>query len=287
VAIGLLLDDIFTLLIFMLTFNSVIAATFLIGMVWRRATRRAAWVSIVVTTLFTLLLPVLLPMIPSLRTNDYLAMRTQGYVVERAYSAKEFDVEARAAEIALWDTLYRQGKSEEPRPATLEIGERFMKSNYIRPESIFWQNGLSLNANGVPTGSGLLKVELVVLSLLGLDLQANRHAVNETMTAVLRLIIPFGLLLGLSLITRPEPKQRLDFFYARLRTPAYSDHVEDRLSVERVRQNPALQDHLRLMPGTNWEFRKWTRTDWVGHGYVMLASLGIVALLYLIVNLGS
>jgi solute:Na+ symporter, SSS family len=83
VAIGLFLDDVFTLFIFMLTFNSVIAATFWLGMVWRRATRSAAWASIGVTTLFTLALPFVLPLVPSVRTSEYLALRTQGYVVER------------------------------------------------------------------------------------------------------------------------------------------------------------------------------------------------------------
>ena len=47
------------------------------------------------------------------------------------------------------------------------------------------------------------------------------------MTAVLRMIIPFGILIVASFLTRQEDRKRLDFFYARLRTPVHADHALD------------------------------------------------------------
>ncbi|MDQ8192959.1 sodium:solute symporter family protein [Coraliomargarita sp. SDUM461004] len=284
--IALLLDDVFTLFIFMLTFNSVIAACFWMGMVWRRASRVAAWVSICVTTVFTLLLPVFLPMIPSVRSSEYLAMETNGYEVERTYTAKEFDVQNREEEILLWETLQARGEVNGSAPESLELGQKFEKSDYVEPRSIFWQGGLTTDGNGISSGRGMLKVELVVLSWLGVDLTANSFAFNETLTAIFRLLVPFGLLILVSIFTRSEPKESLDFFYARLRTPASGDPVEDARLVEAVRLEPSLQDDKRLFPGTNWEFRKWTRSDWVGQGYVILGAAGVLLSLYLIVNLG-
>ncbi|MDQ8192902.1 sodium:solute symporter family protein [Coraliomargarita sp. SDUM461004] len=286
-AIALVLDDVFTLFIFMLTFNSVIAACFWMGMIWRRASRVAAWVSIGVTTVFTLLLPVLLPLSPSIRNSDYLAMQTHGYDVERTYTAKEFDVQARNEEIAVWDALQLRGEATGRRPQFLELGEKFVKSDFIAPRSIFWQGGLSRNEDGHVSGSGMLKVELVLLDWLGVDLQSNSFGLNETFTAILRLIVPFGLLIGISLFTRPESKEKLDFFYARLRTPARGDHDEDARIVEQVRANPSIRDEDRLFPGTDWEFRKWTKADYIGQGYVMIGAGGVIFSLYLLVTLGS
>ncbi|MFT5623107.1 MAG: SSS family solute:Na+ symporter [Bacteroidia bacterium] len=287
VAIALVLDDVFTLLIFLMTFNSVIAATFWVGMLWRRASRTAAWVSIGVTTLFTLLLPVLIPLVPGVKSGEYLSKQTEGYVVERSYRAKVFDVADRAEAVAIWDDLNLQGKAEDERPQTLVVWQEFIKSDYIQPRSIFWQKGLSKDESGDLVGGGMLKVDLVLLDLLGADLESNKYALNETFTALFRLIIPFGLLIVVSFFTVSEDASRLNFFYARLRTPAYSDHDEDAREMERVRLDPSIRDNLRLFPGTNWEFRKWTPADWKGQAMVLLGASGVVFLLYMLVTLGS
>jgi len=287
VAIALVLDDVFTLFLFMITFNSVIAAVFWLGMVWRRASRSAAWVSIIVTTLFTLLLPLLVPLWPGVRSSEFLAKETAGYAVERIYSAKEFDVRERAEEIAVWDALSTAGKVEGTRPNSLALGENFTKSDFIQPRSIYWQQGFAEDEDGLRSGSGMLKVELVVLDWLGFELETNKYALNETITAIFRLVIPFGLLIVISCFTREEDAVRLNMFYARLRTPAVADHELDALEVERVRQDPSLCDDLRLFPGTNWEFRKWTPSDWKGQGIVFLAGGGVVFLLYLLLMTGS
>ncbi|MEA2068945.1 MAG: sodium:solute symporter family protein, partial [Verrucomicrobiota bacterium] len=233
VGIAFALDDVFTLLIFLLTFNSVIAATFWMGMLWRRTTRAAAWVSIIITFLFTLGLPVLVPLVaPQVRSNPNLLKQTAGYAVERTYTAKALDVEHRNRDIALWVGLNRVGKAEDERPVELAVGEKFSKQDYIKPQPIFWQNGISRDGDGVATGQGLLKVELVALDRLGFDLSKNKYAFNETLTFLLRILVPFGILILVSFFTPMEDRKRLDFFYARLRTPARGDHDEDAREVE-------------------------------------------------------
>ena len=282
VAIALVLDDVFALFIFMISFNSMIAASFFLGMIWRRTTRPAAWASIIVTSLFTLVLPFLVPAIPGVRSSEYLAQQTRGYTVEQSFTAKQADVERRAEEIAHWHRLDAAGKAEHLCPAPLAVGETFTKHDYIEPKSIFWQKGLN---QGV--GGGLLKVELVALDLMGFDLTKNKYAFNESMTALLRVIVPFSVLVIVSLLTRREEKTRLDFFYARLRTPARAGHDTDAAEVEKTRQNPARCDALKLFPGSDWEFRKWTRNDWRGQGMVLLSTAGVILLLWLLVNLGK
>lgn len=285
--IALALDDIFTLFILMLSFNAMLGAAFWMGMIWRRATRPAAWMSILVTFVLTLALPFLLPMIPGVRNHEGFAKQTRGFTVENQYNANAADVEKRAEEIALWETLSARGEAEGLRPEPLTLGERFTKHDYIRPQSIFWQNGLSRDGEGRPVGAGMLKVELVLLDLLGIDLSANKHALNESLTAILRVLVPFAILIGISLVTRREDKERLDFFFARLRTKVNADHDVDAVEVEKTRLDPARMDHLRLFPGSDWEFRKWTRRDWFGQCVVVAAAAGVLLLLWAMVALGK
>lgn len=287
VGIALALDDIYTLFFFMLGFNSIVAATFWVGMTWRRATRMAGWVSIGITFLFTLFLPLFIPLLPGVRTDPDLARQTAGYGVERVYIAKALDVTAREAEIAVWDDLAERGEDVGERPQTLRIGEEFTRYDYIEPKSIFWQTGLHRGADGSTEGGGLLKVELVALEWLGFDLSRNKQSLNETLAAIFRIVIPFGVIFLVSLVTPREDRRRLDFFFARLRTPAVADPVLDAMAVEAVRQNPGLHDDLKLFPRSDWEFRKWTANDWKGQGYVLLGASGVILLLYLLVTVGK
>jgi SSS family solute:Na+ symporter len=287
VGIAIALDDVFALFLFMLTFNSMIAASFWLGMLWRRSTRSAAWTSIVITSLFTLVLPVILPLVPGIRKNQYLAKQTKGYTVANTYIAKFVDVRQRQEEIAKWKALNARGQAEGDCPEEIISGQEFTKYDFIKPQSIFWQKGLTRNNSGELVGGGMLKVELVALDWLGFDLSRNKHALNESMTAILRVAVPFGILVLVSLVTRPEDKKRLDFFYGKLRTPVNADHRLDDIEVCKTFEDPARFDRFKLFPNSNWEFRGWTKKDWKGQVCVVIGSLGVLFLMYLLVTLGK
>lgn len=287
VTIALALDDVFTLFIFMLGFNAMLAAAFWLGMLWRRANRLAAWLSIATTFIATLALPILVPFIPGIRDNAYLQKQTQAYTVENTYNAKLADVQNRYHEIATWDELNKTGQASGSRPKSIQAGESFIKSGYISAQSIFWQKGISKDQDGNTTGRGMIKVELVALDLLGFNLEKNKHALNESFTAIFRIIFPFSILIVVSLLTRPEPSSRLDFFYGRLRTPVSADPAIDAEEVGLTETNPNRFDHQRLFPNTDWEFRKWNRKDWIGQTYVVIAAIGLAAFLWLIVSTGK
>ena len=76
-------------------------------------------------------------------------------------------------------------------------------------------------------------------------------------------------------------------FYARMRTPVTADHDLNAAKVAKTREDPSRCDHLKLFPGSKWEFRKWTRNDWRSQGMMLVATTGLVVLLWLLVNLGK
>jgi SSS family solute:Na+ symporter len=267
-------------------FNCILVAAFWLGMIWRRANRAGAWTSMVVMFIATVALPFGLPTIPGIRTSEYLLKTTNSIPVSRTYIAREMDVQEREHALAIWDHLNEQGKAEGIRPVILKTGDKFVKKVLLPKKSVFWSEGLEL-INGRLTGTGNLKVELIALDKLGWDLSKNSYSLNETLTFLFRIIIPFIVLMLVSLLTKSEEKDRLDHFYGKMLTPVVGSHADDAREMALTDSNPNRFDHLKLFPRSNWEFRKWNRDDWLGIGGSCLAAISVVLLLLLIISLGS
>jgi SSS family solute:Na+ symporter len=172
------------------------------------------------------------------------------------------------------------------RPEILNAGEKFQKEVLLPKKSIFWSEGFEFR-DGKAIGRGNLKVELIALDCLGWDLSKNTYSLNETLTFLFRIFIPFIVLMLVSLFTKAEDKERLDQFFGKMLTPVVGTHADDDREMELTRANPNRFAHLKLFPGSNWEFRRWNREDWLGVGGACLAAASVVILLIVIVGLGS
>jgi SSS family solute:Na+ symporter len=268
-------------------FNSILAAAFWMGMLWRRANRAGAWASMVFMFVATVILPFGMPFLPGMRTSEYLSKTTQPDPVARSYTAREMDVQQRDRAIASWDKLNELGKSEGARPSDIKTGEKFEKIVLLPRKSIFWSEGIDYS-DGKAVGNGYLKAELIVLDRMGWDLSKNSYSLNETLTFLFRIIPPFLILMVVSCFTKPHAKELLDQFYGKLRTPVLgiSNSADDH-EMELTRANPNRFNHLKMFPGSNWEFRAWNREDWSGVLGSCLAIVSVVALLVFVVSLGS
>lgn len=268
-------------------FNSILAAAFWLGMLWRRSNRAGAWASMVVMFIATVVLPFGMPLIPGMRTSEYLNRTTQAVPVSRIYTAREMDVKQRTEAIVTWDKLNEIGKAEGERPSELKTGEKFEKKVLLPKKSIFWSEGIKYS-EAQAAGKGYLKVELIALDKLGWDLSTNSYSLNETLTFLFRIFFPFLILMLVAFFTKPLEKKSLDLFYGKLLTPVVGDcSLEDDKEMELTRANPTRFNHLKIFPESNWEFRKWNREDWTGVIGSCLAVLSVVGLLMLIVSLGS
>lgn len=267
-------------------FNSILAAAFWMGMLWRRSNRAGAWASMVFMFVATVILPFGLPLLPGLRSSEYLSKTTQAVPVARTYTAREMDVRQRDRAITSWDKLHEIGRSEGARPFVIKTGDKFEKVVLLPSKSIFWSEGI--NYNGKAHGNGYLKVELIVLDRMGWDLSKNSYSLNETVTFLFRIIPPFLILMLVAFLTKPQAQEPLDQFYGKLRTPVLGiSNLEDDRAMELTRADPNRFNHLKMFPGSNWEFRVWNREDWVGVLGSCLAAVSVVALLVFVVSLGS
>ena len=279
-------NSVFELFKMTMMFNSILAAGFWLGMLWRRSNAAGVWTSMLIMFLATVVLPFGLPIISGVRTSEYICKTTQSVPVSRIYTAREMDVHNREEAIAKWERLYAVGKAEGPCPEVLKAGEKFEKKTLLPKKSIFWSEGLTIN-EGKVAGVGNLKVELIALDWFGWDLSKNSYSLNETLTFLFRIIFPFVILMLVAGFTKPEEKERLDQFYGKMLTPVVGTHEDDEQAMELTRANPHRFDYLKIFPKSNWEFRKWNREDWVGVIGSCLAAVSVVLLLVFLVSLGS
>ncbi len=268
-------------------FGIIFAAPFLLGVVWRKANKRAAWATVAASLMIFFALPFFLPIfLPTLKTNSYLLGTTGSYAIEREYTAHEIDVRERQEMIDRWETRHALGQAKSQRPAPLLEGQKFVKQ-YAQPEkSIFWTEGIRINRDDKLEGRGLLNLELLVCNGLGFDLSNNPYALNETIRIGIRVSVPFLLLILLSLITRPDDKTALDRFFVKMKTRVNPDRKKDEEEIQHSYNNPRRFDHHKLFPNSDWEFCQWDKVDTVGFLISLMVAFGIIGFFYWIVSIG-
>jgi len=266
----------------------IFAATVWVAMYWRRASKIAAWVTIIVSAVLFFLIPILLPVFhPSLRVNEkYLAV-TQTTEVTRRYEAKEFDVRQRNEEIDLWKKLEAQGLAERTCPAALELGEIIEKTTKPPSKSIYWTKGIRVERDGTRIGQGFFNLEFAFLSLLGFDLSKLANPMIETLRLPFRIVLPIFLMIIFSIFTRPVDNVVLDRFYVKMKTPVHPIPERDREEVKKSYENPHRFDNQKIFPKTQLEFARWTREDTVGFLLGILGTILVIALTLMIARIGA
>ncbi|MEE9612477.1 MAG: hypothetical protein V3W19_14585, partial [Desulfatiglandales bacterium] len=273
---------------FMWEVNVMVAASFWLGMKWRRANRIAAWCSIVSTALFFFLLPLLLPnVVSSLRSHPYLLKTTHPNPMVRTYTVHEMDMVARQAEIAEWKEMAAEGRAHQPRPIALKLGDTFERTFYPGKKFIFWTKGAILGPDGRYQGRGLLNLELVLLEKMGLDLAQNPNALNETLRILIRMFVPFCIFFTVALLTKPDDQKRIDFFFAKMKTQVRTDPQTDSQEVALSYAHPDRFNHKKLFPNSSWELDKWDKTDVVGFLISVGGVFSIIYFMKLLVSLGG
>ncbi|MFZ5516269.1 MAG: sodium:solute symporter family protein [Candidatus Zhuqueibacterota bacterium] len=280
-------DTVFNMLKLIWEFNIIMAAAFWMGIRWRRATRAGAWWSMTFALVFFILLQVIIPIFPGVRTNPYLAKTVESIQVERTYTARPVDAVQRRQAIAVWEQLNKIGKAKGERPEPLVPGQEFIKKYNTPKKSIFWSQGIKLAEDGQVTGSGMVSLELVIVDWLGFDLSKNPHALNETIRIILRTTLPFMILILVSYLTLPDDKKRLDRFFVKMKTPVHTDKAEDRKEMNMSYQDPYRFDHKKMFPRSNWEMEKLDRTDIRGILWFTAGGLLILAIVYFIATIGN
>ena len=278
-------ETILQLLKFIWEFNAILAAAFWCGMKWKRATRVGAWSSMIVTMLCFAALPMGLGLVPGVCQNDYLIKQTNPGPITRTYTARQFDVVRRQADIRAWDEAHAKGVAQGARPDSLEAEDQMIKTIQPPRKSVFWSKGVR-EIDGIVQGQGLLYVDLVVIDQI-VDLSKLPYAMVETIRTLMRLILPFSVIIAVSLLTRPDDAQRLARFYAKMRTPVLVDRKQDQKQLaESLADTTRYSDKL-LFPNSQFELFKWNRVDTIGFVLSVCVVFAIIGMLQFLLKVGA
>ncbi|HLP14832.1 MAG TPA: sodium:solute symporter family protein [Bacteroidota bacterium] len=267
-------SGIFEILKFVWEFFVIFAAAFWLGLKWRRANRQGAWASILITVCVFYLFPVVLSqLVPAIKTNTAMLLQTQPDPVTRTYVAREIDVEQREKEIEKWQKDHSSAAASSEAPQKIAVGERYSKTFVLPSKAIFWSQQPVLNANGVLEARGYFFPELLLLQTIGIHLETNPYALNETIRMQIRLFFPFLILIVVSLMTKSNQDTQTDKFFLKMRTRVRGGGPEaDARDVNEAYAHPEQTKAMLLFPDTSWEIYRWNKQDIVG----FLVSIGIV-----------
>jgi solute:Na+ symporter, SSS family len=292
----------------------VFAAPFWIGMYWRRATTGAAWGTIAFTCLVFFIIPWIAPrVLPSLTTSPRFTQATHLVTTTLYREARPADVRRRQMEIATWDTnvtaLELEGEPAEraaalsalgARPEPIGEGDRISQVRTSGGRAIYWSGGVKpvgqtqlrevsrssdenlevlVQAYDSPMrGEGNFNLDFLIYDLLGVDMTAKADSTLATMELPPKIIAPFLVMIGLSLVTRRNREETLDRYYAKMKTPVDQDPAVDAKLLAEAMANPKPLEARKLFPGSDLEFCRPNARDIFGF-------IGTFALCFLIIGL--
>ena len=115
---------------------------------------------------------------------------------------------------------------------------------------------------------------------LGLNVSRLTTSQLNTTVFLFDAIVPFLILIIVSLLTKPNNKKALDRFYARFHTPVDKNPDKDAAEVQKSYQFPERWNDQKLLPNTSIEILKPNRVDLIGFLISWIVVAGILGILY-------
>ena len=267
IGVALYINNLLELFKYIISIPAIFGASIWLGFMWRRLTKWAVVVQVVLCLLIYALIPNLFTTLNWAKTNGTFLKETQAKSVIISTSALNEDVENRRADY---------------------VGQTIQKQHVIQPVGIFFDSIARIDPadpDSAKVGLGRFHAELWVLSWFGIDFSGFTKAQLVATRFFFDALFPFVLLFFVSLVTKPVRKDHLDRFYAKLHTPVQKTPEEEEKELERSFQNPDRYKKDKLLPNSNWEIEKPTKMDALGFGGSWVLVGIIIFLLWLVTSI--
>ena len=266
--VALVAGDIVPLLITCITLNTVFGAAVLLLFFWRRLTVPAIIISVVIWVVVVGFSPWVLPKIGTFKQTQPLLAQTPERIV---MVVAPTDIEG--------DSSPAQAHEDTVRAVP----------HIVPPRSVYFDSVARVDPfdpDSPMEGIGRFNVEVYLTGLMGVPVERFTSAALTTTRWLFDGILPFILLILLSLLTKRGDAGLADMFYAKLKTPVQPTPEEDAAAVAHSIANPNLVLQKKLFPKSSWEFGKWDRSDTLGFAACWAVVILVVAVLWGILNIG-
>lgn len=269
IGMALYVKNLLELFKYFISMPAIFGAAIWLGFMWRRLSKTAVAIQIVVSFLIIVIIPNVFTTWDATRSYEPFLKQTQERQIVITTKALQTDVDAGLAQ---------------------RVGERITKTRMVPPYPVFFDRIARENPadpNSRLLGIGRFNAEIWVLSWFGIDFSGFNKAQLEATRFAFDALFPLLCLIVLSYFSKPASRKTLDYFYAKVHTPIQPTPEEDKRKVE---ENAAHMHHFesrKLFPKTQWEIHKPMKMDYIGFfGTWGLVGL-IILLLWLVVNIGA
>lgn len=242
----------------------IFAPVFWFGFFWRRANTKAALCTVILSMLCVFIIPKLVCFTSIAAEPDYL-IRTKALEVKYENQvATQYDVDKGFAS---------------------ELGQVFSFTDWSRTKPVFFTN-LITKEDGRVYGAGSFRPEIYLLSVTGVNVAELSIAQLDACSVILPIGLPMLIMYLAARITKPMDKRRLDLFFARMITPATSEHKDDLKKIAETGANFEQYKDRLLFRNSDWIIEKPTTFHLLGLLVVTLTSVAFIFLVWLITLIG-
>ncbi len=267
IVVALFINNLLELFKYIISIPAIFGASIWLGFVWRRLTKRAVFIQVVICIFIYAFIPNLFQSLNWAKHNPAFLVETQPKTVIVETKALTEDVE------------YGQAAF---------IGQSIEKQHVIAPTGIFFDEIARTNPadpDSPKVGLGRFHAEIWILSWFGPDFSKLKKSQLVAIRFLFDAFFPFVLLFLLSFITKPLPKKHMDRFYAKMHTPVQKNQEEEDKALEAAYRNPDKYRHQKLFPKSQWEILKPTKMDALGFGGSWVLVGIIIFLLWLMTSI--
>lgn len=267
IAVALFINNLLELFKYIISIPAIFGASIWLGFVWRRLSKSAVFIQVVICILIYAFIPNLFQTLNWARHNEAFLKETKPKIIEVETKALTEDVEAGRAQ---------------------SVGQIFRRPHYIQPVGIFYDEVSRMDPadpDSAKLGIGRFHAEIWVLSWFGLDFSNLKKSQLVAIRFFFDALFPFVLLFLISFLTRPVPKPLLDRFFAKMHTPVQKTPEEEQRALEEAYSRPDKYRHQKLFPKSKWEILKPTKLDLLGFGGSWILVGVIIFLLWVMTSL--
>jgi SSS family solute:Na+ symporter len=267
IAVALYVNNLLELFKYIISIPAIYGASIWLGFVWRRLTKSAVAIQVILCLLIYAIVPNLFASLNWARTNESFLLETRPRTVIYTTSALKEDVETGLAQ---------------------HIGQPIKKKHISEPAGVFFDRVARTDPSdpsSAKVGLGRFHAELWMMSWFGVDFSGFKKSQLVAARFFFDALFPFILLFLISFVTKPVPKPDLDRFFAKLHTPVQKTEGEDRRALQESYADPGKFEKDKIKSGSNWEIMKPGKLDLVGFGGSWILVAVIILLLWLMVSI--
>jgi SSS family solute:Na+ symporter len=266
---ALMFSDLFEMWVFMIRYGIYFGAAIWLVIFWRRVTPAGIMAGFVIWVLGIVVLPQTLGYVEAARTAPALLAQTEPYTEQVPGVATAADVAAGQAD---------------------HVGQAVWRPRVHVPVAIYFDNVVKIDPrdpHSAMEGIGRFNVELYTLHWLGLPVTKLHAASKISWEWIFDSLLPFVVIMGVSIVTNPGDPDRADRFYAKMRTAVGDTPEEDKRQIELSCAEPHRFDDQKMFRNSQWQFCKWTRKDYFGFFGCWGIAAVILGFLWVVLNAGA